>query len=204
MVCDLGIRYSHSFNFNEQLTLQISSAKQSIDYLLQFFVLVTSKLELYKLTIRPMLEYCSFVYGHLRKGDRILLENIQRTFTKSLDGYSSTLTYRERCLKFCLDPLWMRRLKLNLVLLFRIIYGLCYTSTVNSQFYHNPTYNFRNKCKTLQPLASRSKLRSSFILVRYVHVWNSLPQTIRDCTNISQFKKQLYIFFNISSIKDIF
>ena len=204
IICDLGIRYSCTFKFNEQVVFKIAKAKQSLAYLSQLFLLPNSKLEMYKVFIRPIFEYCSFIYGQLRKCDRVAYENVQRSFTKSLVGYSSSLNYRQRCVKLGLDPLWLRRLKLNLILLFKIIHGLCFSSNLTTQLYEKVSYPIRNKSVSLKLPIFHSKLRSSFFLVRYASIWNSLPVGIRNTSNVHQFKKLLYEFLTLNNIHCFF
>ncbi|GAA54536.1 hypothetical protein CLF_103716 [Clonorchis sinensis] len=58
------------------------------------------------------------IYLHIRQASdkfptacRTAVENVQRSFTKSLFPVSSTLPYSIRCLSLELDPLWLRRIR---------------------------------------------------------------------------------------------
>ena len=58
----------------------------------------------------------------LSKAERVAIEYEQRKFTKALLFTDRSMGYRDRCRKLQLDPLWLRRLKLNLIFLQNIIH----------------------------------------------------------------------------------
>ena len=104
-VKDLGLRYSPSLNFSEQLEFILSKANQKTHLIRRNFLLPESQLEAFKLIIRPSLEYCGTFYGLLTAKGRGRLESVQRGITKKTVGSSVHLTYRERCLLLKLEPL---------------------------------------------------------------------------------------------------
>jgi hypothetical protein len=110
---DLGIRYSCSLNFTNQALYQVAKARQISYLILRSFHLETTKLALFKQRVRPILEYCAFMASLLTKRCRLAIEGVQRRFTRLLLPPGCLTNYRERCGVFRLDPLWLRRLKLN-------------------------------------------------------------------------------------------
>jgi hypothetical protein len=203
-VRDLGIRYSSSLNFSEQVSFQLAKARKSFGFITKSFTLPAARLEMYKIYVRPLLEYCSIIFGNLRKQDRLAIESFQRAVTKSVVGYSSSLTYRERCLKLSVEPLWLRRLKLNINFLHGLIYKHTHTAVRNMNLEQNKLYNLRNKSNTMSVPLARTNLRARFFLVRYSSLWNMIPSEIRAVSNPIIFKKRLHDFLNHSRILELF
>jgi len=71
---------------------------------------------------RPLLEYCSQIWSPRLHKDIYNIECVQRSFTKRLPGLKS-LSYTERLLRLNLESLESRRVKADLVLLFKVIHG---------------------------------------------------------------------------------
>ena len=73
--------------------------------------------------VRPVIEYCSPVWSPCTVTDINRIESGQRTFTKRLSGLRS-LPYNE-CLSLVgLERLELRRIRADLVMCYKIIYGL--------------------------------------------------------------------------------
>jgi hypothetical protein len=197
-VRDLGLRYSVTFNFAEQVAYQVTKAQQTIGYICKHFITNEARLRLYLMIARPILEYCPVIYSNLRKCDRVALEKVQRAFTKRILGYSCKLNYRTRCETLCLDPLWLRRLRLGVNLLYSIIHRTVHCNSATLSFHSNSTYILRNKSKIIQLPLIRTVIRSKFFIIRYASIWNKLPTELRDCDNPNRFKKLLKQFFTVS------
>ncbi|MBM6549250.1 RNA-directed DNA polymerase [Streptococcus dysgalactiae] len=188
IVRDLGLQYSCTFNFSEQIFYQIAKARRSIGLIHRTFRLRDSKLNVYLSHTRPLLEYCPIIFTHMRKSDRVALESVQRSFTKQLVGVSSPLNYRERCELLHLEPLWLRRLKLNLCFLFNLLHGQAYSSCTRPSICPSTPYNLRYRELTLTVPRTRLALRYKFFLVVYSTIWNKLPVDVRSCPSLVQFK----------------
>ena len=153
----------------------------------------TARLELYKICIRPVLETYTIIHGNVRKCDRLAIESVQRTFTKSILGWSTQLSYRQRCLDLRLEPLWMRRLKLNLGLVHAIAYGHVFSSTNLTKLESKRAYSLRNKQNCLKETPAQTAVRQRFFTVQYATLWNRLPQHVRSPSNRFTFKMLLYL-----------
>ena len=73
--------------------------------------------------VRPLLEYNSEVWSPSLKRDVILIEQVQRRFTKRLRGYRD-LPYVERLKRLNLEMLETRRIKSYLVMCYKIIFDI--------------------------------------------------------------------------------
>src|SRR5437870_13784322 len=77
----------------------------------------------YKSYILPILNYCSPVWSPSSVGDILLLESVQRVFTKKIPGLEN-LSYFDRIKLLNLPTLELRRLHNDLILCYRILHRL--------------------------------------------------------------------------------
>ena len=73
----------------------------------------------------PVIEYASSVWSPHLVADIRKVESVQRKFTKRLPCWSH-LSYRDRLVRLNLDSLVVRRLRHNLILTYKIVFGLTY------------------------------------------------------------------------------
>jgi len=116
--------------------------------------------------------------------DNEKLEKVQRRFTKRLCGMSC-LSYDEHLASMGLPRLELRRLHLDLMYCYKIVFGLV---TVNM----NDFFEFRSTTKTrghaYKLFKPRCSVRSNFFVERVVNVWNSLPSSV--CfSSLSSFRR---------------
>ena len=142
--------------------------------------------------------------GNLRKYERVAIESFQRAFTKYVVGFSSTITYRERCIALSLEPLWLRRIKLNLTFLHNILYNGTFNNNPLLKLHNSGPYCLRNKGNTLVIPQARTSFRARFFSNRYATLWNRLPQDIRAISNTFQFKMRLHKFLSPVNILLLF
>ena len=79
-------------------------------------------IDLFRIYVRPVLEYASYVWCPHLKVNITLIESVQRMFTKRIPCLHH-LTYDERLLSSKLESLEHRRLYLDLFLLYKIVHG---------------------------------------------------------------------------------
>ena len=201
-VRDLGLHYSCTFNFSEQASYQIAKAKRTIAFIHKSLLFLDSKLIVYKSHVRPLLEYCPIVYSSMCKSTRVSIESVQRSFTKQLLGYSNILTYKQRCETLKLDPLWIRRIKLNLGFLHSLVYHPSF-SPLQLNFAPQSAYPLRHRVCSLPVPRCRLAIRSNFFLNVYIGLWNKLPLTVRSCSPPNSFKHALNNFLNVTTIIEL-
>ena len=197
IVRDLGVSYSPTFNFSEHATFQVARARRCTGLVFRSFRLRDSILHVYKSHVRPLLEYCPIVFSNMRKTDRILFENVQRRFTKQLVGFSSSLNYQERCILLKLEPLWLRRIKLNLCFFHNILHERSFSSTRMLNFALETPYFLRNRPNTLATTRTKTSLRANFFLCKYSHLWNNLPLHIRSILSADSFRLAVNKFLTV-------
>ena len=188
---DLGLRYSCTFNFTAQALYQVAKARQLTYLILRSFHTNDVRIALYKQRIRPILEFCPFVVSHLPKSHRLAIESVQRKFTKSLLPQHCSLNYKARCLTFKLDPLWLRRLKLNLYFFHALIFRHTHVASERPLFTTTPQYNLRNTQFLSSYSFSNTMLHRYSFQPHYSRIWNKLPIYIRSLENPQAFRRQI-------------
>jgi len=73
--------------------------------------------------VRPVLEYNSITWSPHRKQEIMMTEKVQRRFTKRIRGYEN-LTYTDHLTKLTLPTVELRRLHLDLIYCYKIVFGL--------------------------------------------------------------------------------
>ena len=80
-------------------------------------------LKLYKTLVRPHLEYCVQFWSPYYRKDIIQLERVQKRFTRMLPGLDG-LSYKERLDRLGLFSLGRRRLRGDLIEVYKIMRGI--------------------------------------------------------------------------------
>ena len=138
--------------------------------------------------VLPIVEYCSTVWSpHLIK-DIEMVEAVQRRFTKRLPGLWN-VPYLERSKTLGLERLDIRRLKIDLIMTYKILFGL--TCLRSEQFFQlGPVRTTRgHQYKLLMPKIT-SDIRKYFFCSRVLQAWNDLPSDT-DFTNLAHFRTAL-------------
>ena len=78
--------------------------------------------------VRPLLEYCSPVWSPTSVALVNDLESVQRRFAKRLPGFK-VISYYDRCARLGIDRLELRMLRADLILCYKILYGLVLLSS---------------------------------------------------------------------------
>jgi hypothetical protein len=178
---DLGVMVDSNLNFRDHVIKLSAEGHQMAGIILRNFrhlpkgILVS----LFVSTVRSKLEYCSTLWSPNSKTLQSKLENVQRRFTKRLPGMSS-LSYQERLKHLGLLTLKTRRRFLDLVLMYKIVFGLsCLPAqslfSFTKQTYHHNLRGHPLKVNIPEPKNNREK--ASFVY-RTAVLWNSLPQDV--------------------------
>ncbi|CAH8679512.1 unnamed protein product [Schistosoma haematobium] len=186
-VVDLGLRYSQDLSFTEQILKQTSKSQRLIGYITRNLCNTESRILMCKVCARPLLEYCTFILSSALIKDKLRLESVQRRFTLRILGADCTLTYNSRCNKLGLDPLWRRRLKLNLIFFFKLLHKLSFTSDHAIQYAETSHYYIRNSLALVKQTYSKSSLYMNYFTCKFSRLWNNLPQSIRTIKSLPLF-----------------
>ena len=186
---DLGVLVSESMSWQPHIDSIIKKATSCVAWVLRSIISRSPKvmLQIYKSMIRPHLEYCVQLWSplpvHGNWTSILAIENVQRTFTRAIDGLG-LLTYENRLKKLGLTTLLERRARGDLIETFRNISGIA-----------NYGENFFNVSKRGLNIISRpgdqKKFKYPFLCRRVVSFWNKLPIDVKNSKTINQFKNRL-------------
>lgn len=186
-VRDLGIKIDCNLSFKTHLrdiigraVVRASVVRRSFRYSDILF-----RLQMYKTFVRPMLEYSNCVWSPHFQTDVVAIENVQRKFSKYLPGLFN-LSYDERLRQLNLFQLSDRRLISDVVMLFKIIKGLCHLSM--SDFNLAFCSYGRGHYLKLNVLGSASDCRRYSFICRTISVWNALHESTINCSTVHCFK----------------
>ena len=138
--------------------------------------------------MRPILEYGSCIWSPAAVGLIDKLESVQRRFTKRINGLRE-LSYRERLQVLNLDSLECRRLRFDLILTYKILFGL--TNLRVSDYFVLNTFCTRGHAYKLVPQHSNVNIRRNFLSCRVINAWNALPLCIISFNSLANFKSTL-------------
>ena len=146
---------------------------------------------LFKAMVRPILEYGNSVWVPYFLKDSKRIEDIQRQFTKRIYGMANK-SYSERLEILNLPSLEFRRLRGDMIEVFKIIHKIYDPSTTNSLLTMHP-----NTCGTrkkndlnLKKKGSNGNKYNMFFTNRVNNIWNDLPNEVVNADNVNDFKNK--------------
>ena len=122
---DLGVLVSSDLSPSVHIDSIVAKAHQRANVILRCFLSrdVTLLTRAFTVYVRPILEYNCVVWSPHLKQDIEKIERVQRRYTKRLCGLSN-ISYSERLRRLQLCSLEQRRLHFDLLMCYRIIFGL--------------------------------------------------------------------------------
>ena len=153
-------------------------------------------IQIFKTYIRPLIEYNQIIWSPNLKSEIRLLESVQRKYTRIMCQklnipYSN---YQQRLQMFNLESLESRRLKSDLIAVYKLLNNLIDLNPDDFLIRNNinQKYNLRRHNQYLQyPKLSCTSIRRTFFSVRVIKIWNCLPTEIVTSKCLSIFKQSL-------------
>ena len=188
---DLGLRYSCTFSFSAQISYQVARARKLSSLILRSFHISETKIELFKQIIRPSFEFCTIFSAQYTRHETSQIESVQRFFTRMILQPHPSLSYRSRCHALDLEPLWLRRLKLNLRFLHKLVYNHVHLPENRPTFRNPSKYSLRNFACSVNCPISKGSSTNNFFLSMYPRIWNKLPPDLRSLYHPKAFQLEL-------------
>ena len=142
-----------------------------------------------------LFEYCSPVWSPHSVQESLLLESVQRSYTKRIPGLQY-MSYNARLNFLNLTSLELRRLHIDLLFCYKLLNGHISGSPANYGLTLSNRKSRGNSYK-LTINVSRIDARKHFFASRICEPWNSLPDDVVLEKSVKSFKRQLfYIDFN--------
>ena len=149
-------------------------------------------IQLYKVFVRPLLEYAHCAWSPYLVKDIEVLEKVQKRLVRQIRNVSGT--YEEKLSKLGLTTLYDRRIRGDLIETYKMLKGL---SQVDHSTWFNimactsgPQTRLSSDPLALETQPARLDLRKNFFSVRVPPAWNALPLAIRQSSSLNQFKNQ--------------
>ena len=150
-------------------------------------------LTLYNSLVRPLLEYCVQAWCPYYQKDIEKLERVQRRVTKMVPSLRNK-SYEDRLKELNLFSLTQRRLRGDLIQVFKIIKGI---DNIDCSKYFTldfSNYTRGNGCKIVGKPFNSHESKNNFFH-RTVNLWNGLPRDVIDCNTVEAFKRRLDKYF---------
>ena len=178
----LGVQIDHKLKFNLHIDYICSKISKSIGILfrLRDFVPKQCLKSIYFALIHPYIIYCLPIYGVTYDVHLHPLNVLHRRAVRIINGasflaHSEPLFRESKILKIC------DQYKLSLA---TYVYKNMH---ILDDYHRLHPYNTRHRDNLMPPLP-RLRSTEQSVLFNAVHVWNSVPQNIKECTTVGRFK----------------
>jgi hypothetical protein len=195
---DLGVIVCQNLKVAKQCGQAAKKGYQILGLISRAFTSKTKFIitRLYKSLVRPHLDYCIQAWRPYLDKNIEVLERVQRRATRMIDECKD-LDYNERLIIAGLTTLETRRLRADLIEVFKIVKGM---DKVNEQClfnrcsgrpnYHNTSTTRGNVYKLLKKRVRLDVAKYNFGN-RVVNEWNKLPDKIVQVDSLNHFKGEI-------------
>ena len=185
---DLGVSYNNRLRFTPHIDLMVARASLRAKLILRCFQTRDCKLlaKAFIVFVRPLLEYCSVIWSPYFKNEIAKIESVQRYFTKRLHGLWN-IPYASRLARLGLDSLYCRRVKVDLIMCYKVLHNL--TCLNPDDFFMRSTVSYtRGHSMKLSKPHTLSVRDGCFFSNRVINLWNSLPDRFVMASTVHAFK----------------
>ena len=145
---------------------------------------------LYNTMIPPTMGYANCIWSPYLIKDINLLENVQKQATRMCHELRN-MTYPERLRALGLPTLQYRRLRHDMIQVFKLLHGFDHVDEVRNMLKPATTDRTRGHSFKLKKIHSRSKQHSESFSNRIIDNWNSLPEAVVTAKTVNEFKSKL-------------
>jgi len=140
--------------------------------------------------VRPLLDYCSPVWAPVYKTDINLIERVQCRVTKRLLCRKDISCHDRLVILDNADTLEIRRLKMNLIMLFKITHYLVALDFCSFFGLTNFTSTRSHNYKLVKPICNNNAHQLSFAC-RRIDAWNDFSVNVVNALSLSSVNKLL-------------
>ncbi|CAH8638517.1 unnamed protein product [Dicrocoelium dendriticum] len=148
---------------------------------------------LFSSIVRPMVEYGSPAYCPITRGEAQKIERVQHIATKLIPSLRG-LSYENRCMKLGLYTLSYRRVRVDLIMTYRILHLGHFPMLRSLLHLRVPCTTRGHRYKLVVPDLKKIPHPLCFER-RVVHAWNSLPEHVVEAESVQKFKSLLDVHF---------
>ena len=192
---DIGVIIDDQLNFESHMSAKINKATSMFGLIRRSFQCLDRKtfVSLYKTLVRTHLDYASSVWAPYKIKHIEMLENVQRRCTRQLP-YLKDMSYEERLRTLKLPTLSYRRLRGDMIEVYKIIKGV-YDKEVASflKMWSDVVQRDAGRGHDIKIYLQRGtkSLRQKAFGLRTVTIWNNLPEEVVNATSVNMFKRRL-------------
>ena len=190
-VRDLGILYDSKLCFYDYIDEIVTRAFQRVNLLFRAFisgnVLILTRA--YITYVRPILEYCTYIWSPFQIYLIEKIERVQRYFSRRVLRQTK-LNYHDRLHVLNLESLELRRIKCDLKLCYKIVKGLC-DLDCKDFFTFAPYSNTRGHNFKLSGSVCKNNWLFNFFTNRIISYWNFLPAEVVNAESFGIFSAKL-------------
>ena len=188
---DLGVTIDSKLKFHEHVRMTVGKAGGLQSELLRSTVCRAPEfmVSLFVSHIRPIIDYCSCVWNVGYRQDLVLLESLQRRWTRETSGMAH-LPYDDRLRELGLYSVTGRLKRSDMIKVWKSFNSP--SDTGLSNLFVRATYEgTRGHSFKLSVPRVHSELGRRAFAARCVTLWNSLPGEVVESTSLDSFKKGL-------------
>ena len=163
-------------------------------------------LRLYKMYVRPHLEYAVQAWSPWTQHDIKVLEDVQRRAVRMISGLRAQ-SYEDKLYELDLMSLEDRRIRGDLIQTWKILHGVDNVSegTWFTRLHSTSVRDTRASSSpyTLVQNLANSELRRNMFSYRVVRSWNSLPLKVQSSVSINAFKNNYDVWFKSNRLPQL-
>ena len=173
---DLRVKFDPSLQFSKHVAMVSNKANKMVGIIRRTFDYMDEKMltTLYKTLVRPHLEYANCIWHPPLHKDVQTIEKVQRRATKIVSSLRD-LPYEQRLKKLKLPTLAYRRLREDLIPVYRIVHGINDINKENLFQMADQELGLRGHGYKIFKQFARLDLRKNSFSMRVVNAWNELP-----------------------------
>ena len=148
--------------------------------------------KLYKVYVRPHLQYCSSAWSPYTVADNEILENVQRRAVNMITNLTGT--YEQKLATLGIYTLEESRIRGDMIEMYKLMSGK--SKCEASKFFKlmparegaRSTQSNTGYLNVEEPHLAKSDMRRNLLFYRCPRVWNSLPDAIKQVGTVNSFK----------------
>ena len=126
-----------------------------------------------------------------------IIENEQKNFTKRLAGLSN-LSYVERLNVCNLEPLELRRIRMDMLFVYKLLHGCVKCNLLDYVNVSTSVHNTRGNLFKLNKSHVKLIMRQNHFIIRCINKWNSLSNNIVYTSTYAVFERNLMAYTNFN------